>query len=118
MSDLIRIVDLEVFSHIGVPEMERHAAQGLLVSVEMACETIVHAANTDDLDHTINYANVAERIRRLAAQRERKLIETLAEEIAADILGAFPIKKIRVEIKKLVLPDARYVSVEIERTRE
>jgi dihydroneopterin aldolase len=116
MCDLIRVVDLEVFSRIGVPEEERRAPQRLLVSLEMSVDSFSAAAKSDDLALTVNYYQVAQRVKALAAEGERKLIESLAEELAADLLGSFPLmRKIVVEIKKFVLPDARFVAVRIER---
>jgi 7,8-dihydroneopterin aldolase/epimerase/oxygenase len=115
MSDLIRVVDLEVYSLIGVPDAERNDPQRLLISLEMSIESFSHAAGTDNLAWTINYVDVVERVKHLAARRARKLLETLAEELAADLLKSFPIKKITLEIKKFVLPDAQYASVKIER---
>jgi dihydroneopterin aldolase len=116
MSDLIRVVDLEVFAHIGVPHAERQTAQRLLISLELATDSFSHAAGTDNLAWTVNYADVVEHVKELTAKRERKLLERLAEELAMDLLKSFPIRKITVEIKKFVLPDTRYVSVKIERS--
>jgi len=116
MSDLIRVIDLEVFAHLGVPDKERRDAQRLLVSLEMSTNSFAHAAGTDSLVWTINYDEVIEHVKNLAAKRPRKLLETLAEEMAFDLLKAFPIKKITLEIKKFIVPDARYISVKIERT--
>ena len=115
MSDLIRIVDLEVFSHIGVPEEERREVQRLLISLEISVATFAHAAKTDELSRTINYYDVAQRLRQIAAKRPRKLLETLAEEIATEVLKNYPMQKLTLEIKKFILPDTQYVSVRIER---
>ncbi len=115
MSDLIRIVDLEVFAHIGVAEEERCDAQRLLISLELRIESIAEAAKTDDLARTVNYFDVAQRIRLTAAKRPRKLLETLAEELAAETLSAYPVRNVALEIKKFILADAQYVSVRIER---
>ena len=115
MPDLIRVVDLEVFAYIGVTDAERHAPQRLLISLEMSTDSLSHAAGTDNLAWTINYADVVQHVKNLTARRQRKLLETLAEEMAFDLLKMFPIKKITLEIKKFVLPDAQYVSVKIER---
>ncbi len=46
-------------------------------------------AMDDDVARTIDYAAVAKAIRALAAERPRKLIETLAEEIAQLVLDDF-----------------------------
>jgi dihydroneopterin aldolase len=115
MSDLIRVVDLEVFAHIGVPDEERRKAQRLLISLEISVESFSHAAGTDHLARTVDYYEVTQRAKAITSERERKLLETLAEEMALDLLKTFPIKKITLEIKKFILPDARYVSVKIER---
>jgi dihydroneopterin aldolase len=117
MSDLIRVIDLEVFAHIGVPDAERREAQRLLISLEMGVDSFSHAAGTDNLARTVDYYEVAQRVKSFTTERPRKLLETLAEEMAFDLLKTFPIKKITLEIKKFVLPDARYVSVKIERSQ-
>jgi dihydroneopterin aldolase len=115
MFDLIRIIDLEVFSRIGVPEEERREPQRLLVSLEMQVHSIAEAAKSDDIALTVDYYRVAERVKTLAGTGEWKLIETLAEELAADLLKEFQIGNLTLEIKKFILPDAQYVSVKIER---
>jgi len=118
MSDLIRVIDLEVFAHIGVPDAERREAQRLLISLEMSIDSFSSAAANDDLTRTVNYDDVAQHVKSFAAKRPRQLLETLAEELALDLLKTFPIKNIALEIKKFILPDARYVSVKIERTHD
>ena len=115
MSDLIRVVDLEVFARIGVPDSERREPQRLLISLELTIDSFPHAAGTDNVAWTVNYADVVQHVKTLTAKRARKLLETLAEELAFDLLKTFPIKKVGLEIKKFVLPDTRYVSVKIER---
>ena len=116
MSDLIRVIDLEVWAHIGVPDAERREAQRLLISLEMGIDTLPHAAGTDNLARTVDYFDVVQHVKGFIAERPRKLLETLAEGMASDLLKVFPIKKITLEIKKFVLPDAQYVSVKIERS--
>ena len=81
----------------------------------MAVESFGPAAAADDVSLTVNYFEVAERVKHFAAERPRKLLETLAEEVAADLLRGFAIKSLVAEIKKSILPDTRYVSVRIER---
>ena len=116
MSDLIRIVDLEVAAHVGVPEDERRAPQRLLVTLEISLASMQPAARADDLGRTVNHRDVAERVKAFALERPRRLIETIAEELAADVLARFPVRAVSVEIKKFVLAEARYVSVRIERS--
>lgn len=115
MSDLIRVLDLEVHAHIGVPEAERARPQRLLISLEMSVDGFARAAAADDVALTVDYFDVVQRVKKLVAERPRKLLETLAEEIAADLLKTFPVWKLTLEIKKFILPDTKYVSVKIER---
>jgi dihydroneopterin aldolase len=59
---------------------------------------------------------VAERVRIMAESRPRRLLETLAEDIATDLLTAFPIIiSLRLELRKFVLPNASHVALVIER---
>jgi FolB domain-containing protein len=115
MSDLIRIVDLEVWTHIGVPDEERAQPQRLLINLEMRVGDISKAAAEDDIARTVNYFDVAQYITNFAQECPRKLLERFAEELADGLLGAFPIKKLRLEVKKFILPNAHHIAVEIER---
>jgi dihydroneopterin aldolase len=115
MSDLIRIVDLEVWARIGVPDEERALPQRLLVTLEMRVDGFHDAAASDDVSLTVNYVDVAQYVRGFATERPRKLLEAFAEDLADGLLGAFLIKRLRLEIKKFVLPNTNHVAVEIER---
>ena len=55
--------------------------------------------------------------RRIAQNSELHLVETLASEIANGLVNRFPIRTLVVELRKFVLPDARYVSVKTTRRR-
>ena len=110
----ILIVDLEVFYHVGVPAEERAQAQRLLLSVEMEHD-FSRAAQTDDLTHTINYYAVTQRLLKLGEGRSWKLIETLASDIAQLVLAEFQAMAVTVEVKKFIIPQARYVAVSLFR---
>jgi dihydroneopterin aldolase len=45
------------------------------------------------------------------------LIETLASDIAALVLREFGARRVHVEVKKFIIPEARHVSVRISRPR-
>jgi dihydroneopterin aldolase len=115
MSDLIRIVDLEVQVRIGVSEAERAKPQRLLISLQLSVDSFVRAAGRDDVTRTVDYVDVVKHVKAFVADPPRKLLETLVEKLAFDLLKNFPIKIIVVEIKKFVLPDAKWVAVEIVR---
>lgn len=112
--DLIRIHDLQVFYRVGVPDEERAESQRLLLDLQLSLDFRAAAA-TDDLGKTINYFAVVERLLKFGDGREWRLIEKLAEDIASAILVEFRPTRIRVEVKKFIIPQTRYISVAIER---
>ncbi len=106
----IRLVDLEVFYRVGVPDAERAQPQRLLLTVEMQLD-VTRAAACDDIAATIDYFALAQRLVNFGESRNWKLLETLANDIADTILADFQPECVSVEVKKFVIPQARYVSV-------
>ncbi len=115
--DFITIKDLEVSCSVGVTEAERAHPQRLLVTVELYAD-LAGAAATDDLGRTIDYFAVSQRLLRFGEGRSWKLIETLASEIAARLLAEFGPAAVVVEVKKFVIPEARWVSVRLQRPEQ
>lgn len=114
--DIITIADLEVQFRVGVPDVERAHAQRLLLTVEVGKDT-TEAAASDDLTKTVDYGSLSRRLVALGVGREWKLIETLAADIANLVLTEYKAEGVAVEVKKFIIPQARYVSVRIERSR-
>ena len=115
MNDTITISDIKVQCRIGVPDNERKTPQRLLISLELESDFAMASAK-DDLTATIDYHAAYLLVHEICEQRERKLIETLAEDIASSLLGNLPARHVGVEIKKFILPDTAWVSVKIERS--
>ena len=111
----IRIVDLEVFYRVGVPETERVQPQRLLLTVEMTSDFSAAAA-ADELAATIDYYAVTQRLLRFGEGRSWKLIETLAVELAEMVLKEFKPQAVSVEVKKFIIPQARFVSMSLTKT--
>jgi 7,8-dihydroneopterin aldolase/epimerase/oxygenase len=114
-SDRIHIEQLEVSTHIGVPEKERATPQRLTVSITLWPKQETRDLG-DQIDRTVNYSAVAEAARNFAHDQSVNLIETLADRVATHLLENFAIQKITVELRKFVLPDAKHVSVTVTRT--
>ncbi len=112
--DLIAIQDLEVFYRVGVPAEERANPQRLLLTIELEHD-FADAAEADNLEKTIDYYQLSRRLLSFGAEREWKLIETLAVDLAAMILAEFRPARVGVEVKKFVLPEARWVCVRVRR---
>lgn len=114
MNDQICIRDLDVFYHVGVPDDERAQKQRLLLTLEIESD-FTKAAAKDDLTQTIDYFAVTQRLLKLGEGREWKLLETLAVEIAELTRNEFGALTVMVEIKKFIIPEARWVSVRVSR---
>jgi dihydroneopterin aldolase len=114
--DTITIADLEVQFRVGVPDVERAQAQRLLLTVEVGKDT-TEAAASDDLTKTVDYGSLSRRLVAMGDGHEWKLIETLAADIAKVVLTEYKAEAVAVEVKKFIIPQARYVSVRIERSR-
>lgn len=112
--DEIHLRGLDLPARIGVPEEERASWQNLQLDLVLwtACR---FEALADDLAGTPDYAAVAARARVLAAERPRRLIETLAAELAECLLAEFPLVGVTVEVRKRVLPGCDEVSVRLTR---
>ena len=114
--DTIEIRRLRVTTHIGVPDDERSAPQVLLVTVKMTTSQNFDGL-ADEISRTIDYYQVSLGIEALAAARPRRLIETLATDIAGHLLENQPLRHVAVTIEKHILPNTECVAVHIERER-
>lgn len=113
-SDQIFIRGLDLPVLIGVPDEERAAWQVLSADVVFTPPMDFHAMN-DEIAATLDYQAVANRLRALAAERPRRLIETLAAEMADAVLAEFGATWSRVELRKRILPGTDCVGVCCER---
>ena len=112
--DTIIISDLEVFYRVGIGAEERSRPQRLLVTMEMA-HNFKSAAARDDLAETIDYATLCQRLLHFGEDTQWALIETIASDLAQMILEEFSPSEVTVEVKKFVIPQARYVAVRVVR---
>ena len=115
MIDRIHIEQLVLFARVGVPPSERSEPQRLILNITLWPKI---AELHDDIANTVNYSAVAERLKEFIRRHDYNLIETLAEETAAHLLAQFSLRKVEVEVRKFVLPDANYVSVTAVREGE
>jgi 7,8-dihydroneopterin aldolase/epimerase/oxygenase len=112
--DSIHLRGLELPVRIGVPEEERAAWQTLQADVSFQVTTRFEAMQ-DRLSATVDYAAVALRLRALAADRPRQLIETLAAEMAACLIDEFGACRVTIELRKRILPGCDHVAVSLTR---
>ena len=111
----IEIRRLRVKTRIGVPEEERAGVQELLVTVRIK-PRLNFAAMGDEIGKTIDYAALAAEIQTLAMEKPRRLIETLAEDVAGLVLADPQAAAVEVTVEKFILPDTECVAVHLRRS--
>ena len=110
MSPTLSLVDLKLLCRVGVPDQERAKPQKLLCTAVFPVPNFKKAAQNDSLEHTVNYYDLSQLLQETAQAKERKLIETLAADLAQSTFAAFPILWIDLELKKFILPETRHIS--------
>jgi dihydroneopterin aldolase len=103
-------------TRVGVPDEERAQPQRLTVSLVLQPPGNFGDLG-DDLARTVDYAAVCEELRRFVSDREGKLIETLAHEMAEHLLRNFELARVELELRKFILPETRYVAARVTRLR-
>jgi dihydroneopterin aldolase len=112
----ISIVDLEVFYCVGVSDEERAQPQRLLLTVDMGFD-FTSAAMSDRLERTIDYHAVAQMLLKHGEGRSWKLLERLVSNLCDIILADYKAQSVSVVVKKFIIPEARYVSVQLAKSR-
>ena len=116
--DTILVRDLRVEVLIGIHKRERHVAQIVSIDLDIGLPgTTVFA--TDKVADTIDYEQVALRIKALAGTGHFRLVETFADRIARLLIDDFKAPWVKVSAAKIgILPNAKFVGVSIERRRQ
>ena len=115
--DAILIRDLRVEALIGIHKRERHVAQTVSIDLDIGLPGST-VFKSDRVADTIDYEQVALKIRALAGSGHFRLVETLAERIARLLLDDFDAPAVKVSVAKIgVLANAKFVGVTIERKR-
>ncbi|MBL0389157.1 dihydroneopterin aldolase [Tumebacillus sp. ITR2] len=118
--DKIYMSGLEFYGYHGVFEEENRLGQRFLADVVMSLP-LQQAGLTDDLHETVHYGEAYDCIREIMDGEPAKLLETLAERIAASLLASFPaLQDVQVKVTKLHPPikgPMNGVAVEIVRSR-
>jgi dihydroneopterin aldolase len=113
--DIVYIRSLQVETVIGIYDWEREIRQAVVLDLEMGTD-IRQAALTEDIESTLNYKSVCDRLIEFISTSEFLLVETMAEEIAALVMQEFNVPWIKLSLgKPAAIPEAASVGVIIER---
>ena len=115
--DCIRIINLKIPGRHGVYEFEKEK-DGLF---ELDAELFLNlksAGKSDDLARTVNYDEAVGIITEVFNSKDRNLIESVAEDIARELLSKYTISKVIIRIRKPHAPiSANFDTVEVELDR-
>ena len=118
LMDIIYLRDLRIDTIIGIYDWERRMKQTIILDLDMGTD-IRKAANSDNIEDTLNYKAVAKRLMSYVGESEFELVETLAEKITEIIMEEFKVPWLRLSLnKKGAVRGVRDVGVVIERGKK
>ena len=97
--DRIKINDLSVRAIIGTEDYERETRQELLLNLTLFTD-VKKAGKADELQYTVDYSQLKQKIVEMVEQSNFQLIEALAEEIARIALSYERVEKVMVTVSK------------------
>lgn len=113
--DIIFIQQLKLNTIIGIHDWEREKAQPVILDIDIGCSTR-SAAQSDQIEHCIDYFSVCEKMKQLADNHQYQLVESFVEEVSRIILQEFSAQWVRVKLNKpAAVTAAGGVGVIIER---
>jgi 7,8-dihydroneopterin aldolase/epimerase/oxygenase len=98
-SDIVYITGLKVHTTIGVFDWERAIKQPLTFDIEIE-HCILQAAQSDDVQYAIDYSAVSDLVKTLAESSSYQLIESLAEEVARQVISQFKVHSVKIKLSK------------------
>jgi len=119
MTDRIELRGLRALGRHGALEGEQDTAQPFEVDVDVEAE-LREAARDDDLEKTVNYSLVVDTAMGIVGNHRYRLLEALAEAIAAGILEIPGVRAVTVSVRKLrppVAADMASAGVRLRRER-
>jgi dihydroneopterin aldolase len=99
VADRIELRGLVVRGHHGVFDHERRDGQDFVIDVTVWID-LADAAASDDLKDTFDYGVLAQRAADIVAGPARNLIETVAAEIAEDVMADSRVHAVEVVVHK------------------
>lgn len=120
MADKILLNGAHFFARHGVSDEEQRLGGRYVVDVELERD-FSRAATSDDLADTVSYSDVYRTVREIVEGKSFRLVETLAETIAQQLLARYSAQAVMVRVKKQPPPTngiIDYAGVEITRRRK
>ncbi len=115
-SDIIYLRELKIETMIGVFAWEQRIKQPVVLDIEWAFD-IRKAARSEKVGDSIDYVDVAGKVRAFVAGKTFVLLETLVEDVADLLLREYKVSWVRVRgCKVAAVPNVKEVGIVIERS--
>ncbi|MDB4898135.1 MAG: dihydroneopterin aldolase [Firmicutes bacterium] len=118
--DRIILTGMRFYGYHGVMPEETRLGQPFTVDVELYAD-LRPAGLSDQIGKTIHYGYVYETVKAVVEGPAYKLIEAVAEQVAQQVLGDYPVLEVVVRVHKPKAPIAGTfdnITVEVRRRRE
>ena len=116
--DKIRLKNINFYAHHGYYKAEREMGQKFEIDIEVSCD-LSHSAESDDLDKTVDYSKIYEIAQKTFSNYKFKLLETVAERMASEILKLNGVENITISVRKPHVPMNGFLDhVEVEIFRQ
>lgn len=119
MSDFILLEGIQVPAALGVTAAERRMRRPVLLDIEVARD-LRAAGRSDSIRQTVNYKKIFDIAEDIAGNYEHKLVESLSDGIAREVLAQFDVDAVTVTARKPtpIAGVLKYTGVRVTRTRE
>ena len=88
LNDKIILTGIEIFGYHGCSDEEKKLGQKFYVDLELNLD-LSKAGQSDNFEDTVDYSQVILLVEKIVGGTPRRLIETVAEELAEKILAEF-----------------------------
>lgn len=114
--DAIHIRDLKTECILGVYDRERRAPRPVVFNLSLYFRGPSPAVSGDDFERAVDYDTVSQKVVQMTRLSSFRLIESLAEAAAGELLSVPGTAAVRVTVEKPGVPEnARAAAVEIYR---
>ncbi len=97
--DWVTVENLSLYAYHGVLPEEQERGQEFLVTVELGCD-LQDSSGEDDLRRVIDYREVVAIIKQTVTGSQYQLLESLAEDLAQQLLQLENLQQVKVTVKK------------------
>ena len=113
MTDILHISALSIMTHVGEHAWEQRILQQLLLDIKIPTDL---TKCNNQLENTIDYAKLSQRVTAFVESNAYTLIETVAETVAQFIKDEFKVTQVTLTVSKPhAIKNASNVSVTINR---